>query len=129
IAVVFRDRTLSDRIGFAYARSPHREAVDDFLGELQRIASAAPAQDGPPQCAVILDGENPWEHYPASGELFLGELYGRLERGEGGVRTVALGKRVAARMPPGRIERIWSGSWIEGSYRIWIGHREDVEAW
>jgi hypothetical protein len=27
------------------------------------------------------------------------------------------------------IPRIHSGSWIESSYRIWIGHREDMEAW
>lgn len=129
IAVVFRDRSLSDRIGFSYARSPHRQAVEDFFGELQRIATHAPSRDGPPFCAVILDGENPWEHYPQSGEPFLTELFSRLERGDGGVRTTTIGKRIARGLPPGRIERIHSGSWIEGSFRIWIGHQEDVEAW
>lgn len=130
IAMVFRDHGLSDLLGFTYARSPPREAVDDFLGHLARIADTAPREGGaPPLCSVILDGENPWEHYPQSGEPFLTELFSRLEREERGVRSTTIGARVAAGLPSGRIERIWSGSWIEGSYRIWIGHSEDVTAW
>jgi hypothetical protein len=130
IATVFRDRGLSDLLGFTYARSPAREAVNDFLGHLDRIADAAPWEGGqPPLCSVILDGENPWEHYPDSGLHFLTELFSRLERQEGGVRTTTIGARVEKGLPPGRIDRIWSGSWIEASYRIWMGHEEDVAAW
>ncbi|WP_373047666.1 glycoside hydrolase [Vulgatibacter sp.] len=130
IAMVFRDHGLSDLLGFTYARSPARDAVNDFLGHLGRIAHGAPWEGGePPLCSVILDGENPWEHYPQSGHLFLTELFSRLEKEEGGVRTTTIGARVARGVPPGRIEKIWSGSWIEASYRIWIGHEEDVTAW
>ena len=130
IAVVFRDRLLSDRIGFTYARSPAREAVSDFFRELERVADVAPWEGGePPLCAVILDGENPWEHYPESGKAFLTELFSRLEREERGVRTTTIGARVARGLPPGRIDRIWSGSWIGANFHIWIGHREDVIAW
>jgi len=129
IAVVFRDRGLADRIGFAYARAPARQAVDDFFGHLHAIAGGTPPGGERPFCAVILDGENPWEHYPDSGKHFLTELFQRLERRERGVRTTTIGGRIAAGAPPGRIERIWSGSWIEASYRIWIGHEEDVAAW
>lgn len=130
IAMVFRDHGLSDLLGFTYARSPARNAVDDFLGHLARIGEAAPWEGGePPLCSVILDGENPWEHYPESGRHFLTELFSRLERGEAGVTTTTIGARVARGLPPGRIERIWSGSWIEANYRIWIGHHEDVTAW
>ena len=130
IAMVFRDRMLSDRIGFTYARSPAREAVNDFLGQLERIAGAAPWEGGePPLCPVILDGENPWEHYPDSGLYFLTELFSRLASGEREIGTTTIGARVARGLPPGRIERIWSGSWINADFHIWMGHAEDVAAW
>jgi alpha-amylase/alpha-mannosidase (GH57 family) len=130
IGMVFRDHGLSDLLGFTYARSPARDAVGDFLGHLARIGESAPWEGGqPPLCSVILDGENPWEHYPESGLHFLTELFSRLEKGEGGVATTTIGARIARGLPPGRIERIWSGSWIEANYRIWIGHHEDVTAW
>ena len=130
IAMVFRDHALSDLLGFTYARTPAHEAVNDFLAHVGRIADAASWEGGqPPLCPVILDGENPWEHYPESGLHFLTELFSRLERQEGGIATTTIGARVERGLPPGRIERIWSGSWIEASYRIWIGHHEDVTAW
>ena len=48
-------------------------------------------------------------------------------------RTPASRPSRSRRPPPGRrvraISRIHSGSWIEASYRIWIGHREDRLAW
>lgn len=130
IAMVFRDHGLSDLIGFTYARSGAREAVDDFLGHLSRIADHAPRVGGqPPLCSVILDGENPWEHYPDSGLHFLTELFSRLQAEEREIRTTAIGPRIARGVPGGRIEKIWSGSWVEANYRIWIGHHEDVTAW
>lgn len=130
IAMVFRDHGLSDLIGFTYARSGPREAVDDFLGHLSRIADHAPRVGGqPPLCSVILDGENPWEHYPESGFAFLSELYSRLQAEEQGITSTTIGARVAKGVPGGRIDRIWSGSWVEANYRIWIGHHEDVTAW
>lgn len=129
IAMVFRDHGLSDLLGFTYARSPAKLAVDDLLGHLVRIGELPREGGEPPLCSIILDGENPWEHYPDSGLHFLTELFSRLEREEGGVRTTTIGARIGRGLPPGRIERIWSGSWIEANYRIWIGHHEDVEAW
>jgi alpha-amylase/alpha-mannosidase (GH57 family) len=131
IAMVFRDRGLSDLIGFTYARTPPKDAVNDLLGHLSRIADAAYRPgDPPPFAPIILDGENPWEGYPDSGRHFLTELFSRLAGEERGIRAVTVGERVR-RLPPDspRIERIHSGSWIEASYRIWIGHPEDVAAW
>jgi hypothetical protein len=76
---------------------------------------------------VFLDGENAWEHYPESGREFLDRLYAALEA-SAAVETVTLSE--ATRAPPGpAIPRVHSGSWIEASYRIWIGHREDRLAW
>ncbi len=121
VAVFFRDRELSDHIGFRYARADAQEAAGDLI---RRIGAA-------PDGAVVvlaLDGENPWEHYPQSGELFLDALYGQLEKGER-VVTVLPRDELRERPPGGRIARIHSGSWIDSCYRIWIGHPEDNQAW
>ena len=119
VAVFFRDRDLSDRIGFRYARTDPRAAADDLLG---RIAAAG--KDA--TVTLALDGENPWERYPRSGEPFLDALYGGL--GEK-VVPVLPREEIAARPPKGRIARLHSGSWIDSNFRIWIGHPEDNEAW
>src|SRR5229473_1626268 len=64
VTVLFRDRELSDRIGFRYAKSDPREAAQDLIS---RIADTEPEA----LVTLALDGENPWEHYPSSGEGFL----------------------------------------------------------
>ncbi len=131
IAMVFRDRTLSDLIGFSYATNPAQEAVTDFLRRVTAIAREVPA-DPPPLVPVILDGENPWERYPDSGRAFLDQLHQALARGNlDGVRieSTTLGDAVAAAPPARRIRRLHSGSWIQASYAIWIGHPETNLAW
>ena len=129
VAMLFRDRPISDLIGFSYARQPAAAAAADFT---ERVVSAGAAWraeggKGPATVGVFLDGENPWERYLNSGEDFLEALHGALE-GESRIATVTLSEAVRdAAGPP--IGRIHSGSWIESSYRIWIGHREDRLAW
>jgi alpha-amylase/alpha-mannosidase (GH57 family) len=130
VAMLFRDRALSDAIGFAYAQVPAAQAVKDLLARVAAVgdAFAAAHQAGPPTVGVFLDGENAWEHYPNSGAEFLDALYGALEAPGGRIETVTMSE--ATRAPPGpAIPRIHSGSWIEASYRIWIGHAEDRQAW
>jgi hypothetical protein len=127
--MLFRDRSLSDVIGFTYAKVPAREAAADFVANVQTAGGAwAEARlPGAATVGVFLDGENAWEHYPSSGHAFLDRLYGALEASDR-VETVTMSE--ATRDAPGRaIPRIHSGSWIEASYRIWIGHSEDRRAW
>jgi alpha-amylase/alpha-mannosidase (GH57 family) len=129
IAMLFRDRPLSDAIGFTYGRVAARDAVSDFLSHVEAVgrAWANEGQPGPATVGVFLDGENAWEHYPESGREFLDRLYGALEQ-SADVETVTLSE--AVRSAPGpAVQRIHSGSWIEASYRIWIGHGEDRTAW
>jgi alpha-amylase/alpha-mannosidase (GH57 family) len=129
VAMLFRDRGLSDLIGFTYARTAAADAVSDFVSHLEAIGEAWEDEGhaGPATVGVFLDGENPWEHFPRSGRDFLEQLYARLE-GHPFVRTATMSE-ATAEAPGPRIERIHSGSWIESSYRIWIGHEEDRRAW
>ena len=117
LAMLFRDRDLSDAIGFRYARSDAQAASGDLVRRINEAGAGAVV-------TIALDGENPWEHYPQSGELFLDALYARLSRGE--ARAVL--PRDLPR-PTARLARVHSGSWIESNYRIWIGHAEDNQAW
>jgi alpha-amylase/alpha-mannosidase (GH57 family) len=128
LPMLFRDRSLSDVVGFTYARAPAREAVRDLLGHVASIGEAWELAriEGVPTVGVFLDGENAWEHYPESGKDFLDGLYGALER-DTRIETVPMADATAH--PGGRVSRIHSGSWIEASYRIWIGHGEDRQAW
>jgi alpha-amylase/alpha-mannosidase (GH57 family) len=128
VAMLFRDRGLSDLIGFSYARTAAQDAVADFASHLSAIGEAweDDGEGGPATVGVILDGENPWEHFPSSGREFLEVLYRRLEKGD--IQTVTMSEATEGARGP-TISRIHSGSWIDASYRIWMGHEEDRRAW
>jgi alpha-amylase/alpha-mannosidase (GH57 family) len=132
VRMLFRDRGLSDLIGFTYSKNPAEQAVADFTGHLGRIAEAWEGGAEGPTVGVFLDGENPWEHYPDSGRHFLDGLYRALAGTEGlttaTLTTATLSDATATAGGPA-ISQVHSGSWIEGSFRIWMGHAEDRSAW
>jgi alpha-amylase/alpha-mannosidase (GH57 family) len=122
--VVFRDRDLSDRIGFWYSKMPPKDAAEDFLSQVSRIEEKLPQNETRILC-VILDGENPWEHYPDGGRQFLSLVYR-------GLQGRCLGLSQALSLPKlhrGSLASLHSGSWIEASFRIWIGGEADNRAW
>lgn len=130
VALLFRDRDLSDAVGFTYARNPPDTAVADLCSRLQAIAGRSP--EARPLVPVILDGENPWEQYPDGGEGFLRGLYAMLSSGKGhGVRvqSVTPGRELEEYPPTARLERLHTGSWINADLKIWMGHAEDNDAW
>jgi len=120
VCVLFRDRELSDLIGFRYARTAPGTAASDLVRRISSAGSDA-------LVTIALDGENPWEHYPRSGEAFLEALYAALSGAPDA--TVLPRDEIRARRPRARISRIHSGSWIDANFRIWIGHPEDNAAW
>lgn len=125
VTLAFRDRDLSDRIGFRYAGQPAEAAADDLL----QGARASASGDG--VACIFLDGENAWEAYPRRGEAFLDALYARLESPPRGleVRSRTLSEAIAERGPGTPLETLHSGSWIDGSFRIWIGDPIKNRAW
>ena len=125
---LFRDHGLSDRIGFLYKSWEATAAADDFVGRVRdagrRYADATGGEVG--TVAVILDGENAWEHYPGGGRPFLRALYGALERAAD-IETVTMAE--AASPSATVLPNVFPGSWINGDFYIWIGHRDDHRAW
>jgi alpha-amylase/alpha-mannosidase (GH57 family) len=129
IEVLFRDHQLSDLIGFVYSHWNEQQAADDFIQRLLRIKRTLGGRAGENAVAIILDGENAWEHYHADGAPFLRELYARLQESPELESTTVSGYLESRREPPPRLREIYPGSWIDGNFRIWIGHPEENRAW
>ena len=126
IAAAFRDRSLSDFVGFSASRNSPQIAADFLVGHLQRIAEVADKQHG--LAPVILDGENAWEYFADGGESFLRELYRSLSgRKEMIPRTFT--EYFAEHKPSARITTLHTGSWIRADFDIWIGDPEENRAW
>ncbi|MBI5970555.1 MAG: glycoside hydrolase [Deltaproteobacteria bacterium] len=127
ISMVFRDRVLSDLIGFEYAKSDAGWAANDMIMRLENIhASLENPQDH--VVSIILDGENAWETYKNDGRDFLAALYSRLSS-NGKLRCVTINEflsEVSLREP---LQWVYPGSWINHNFKIWIGHAEDNAAW
>ncbi|MFO0775805.1 MAG: glycoside hydrolase family 57 protein [Nitrospiraceae bacterium] len=133
LSVVFRDRDLSDAFGFHYHKSHGPPAVDDAIRRFHEIVEQGYGTDA--LIPVILDGENPWEHYYQGGEEFLTLLYQRLTReaeatnASTRLTTSTMGRAIEAFPHPGRLHQLHTGSWINSDFGIWIGHDEDRRAW
>ena len=125
--VLFRDRALSDLIGFHYQKVDPQSAATDFLNKLHAIRHAVNSGP-PPLVTVVLDGENSWEYYPGGGVAFLRTLYGELQRADW-VRTSAVSDYLTQYPPEETLPRLFPGSWVDHSFNIWIGHEEDRRAW
>lgn len=125
-AIVFRDRQLSDDIGFRYSKMSGKAAAADLLGKLKRTWDAAPA-GAPMLVTIILDGENAWENYPDDGKEFFHALYKGLTTSRW-LKTVTPSE-VLSKQTPAPLPHLWAGSWIGASFDTWIGEDEENRAW
>ena len=125
ILCFFRDRELSDKIGFVYYNMQPEEAQNDFLSYLKRIVHFNPK--GEPVVSVIFDGENPWEFYENLAEDFLFSLFKGIEKSD--FAETSTFSNAIETDDFGMLESIWPGSWINSNFAIWIGHHEMNTAW
>jgi alpha-amylase/alpha-mannosidase (GH57 family) len=131
VAIFFRDRVLSDLVGFQYSGTPADQAADDFMNRLQAIKDRLTEEGaaGPHVVSVILDGENPWENYPNDGIDFLRALYQRLNDADW-VRTVTPSEYLAAFGDQVQgLDSVWPGCWFSSNFATWIGEPEEATAW
>ncbi len=127
VGLFFRDKGLSDRIGFVYSNWDAQKAAQDFAENLRRIREILITRLDEVVVPVILDGENAWEYFPNDGIEFLRNLYQVLGE-DPDIETVFF-RDVAEKLTPKPIPRVMAGSWINHNFRIWIGHSEDNAAW
>ncbi|HYY54085.1 MAG TPA: glycoside hydrolase family 57 protein [Candidatus Dormibacteraeota bacterium] len=126
--ILFRDRELSDRIGFAYGHMSPADAVAEMITRLARARDRLSDGGGPYLAAIILDGENAWEGYTNNGNEFLRALYGALNTDQR-FTTVRVSEFLEQHPAQVDLPRLHSGSWIDANYRVWIGEESHLRAW
>jgi alpha-amylase/alpha-mannosidase (GH57 family) len=128
VAVFFRDHVLSDLVGFSYSRWDPRDAVGDFVRRLKGVAEIPGGRREGRVVPVILDGENAWEYYPDGGLGFIRGFYRSLTE-DPGLRSTTFRDHLDRHPAEAKMREIFTGSWINNNFAIWIGHREDNRAW
>jgi UDPglucose--hexose-1-phosphate uridylyltransferase len=122
----FRDRELSDAIGFEYGRwEDESRAAESLCHRLEALARNLPEDAS---IVIALDGENPWLHFPEGGGRFLRELMDRLNHSVPGLQPATL-ESIASEKTSSSLERLHPGSWINSIFATWIGHPEKTNAW
>jgi alpha-amylase/alpha-mannosidase (GH57 family) len=131
LQIIFRDHGLSDLIGFEYQRNADSVwAAKDLLHKCSEIGRVCRGHSGnnPPLIPIILDGENCWEYYRDGGVTFLRTLYREAAK-HTQLESVRVQDHLDRYPATDKINRLFAGSWINHDFYIWIGHREDRDAW
>lgn len=128
ISLIFRDKALSDSIGFVYQSWPTEKAVADFSNRLHEIQHDFSKRKEIGLVSIILDGENAWEYYPNDGRNFLTALYRSLSN-DPKLKLVTVSEFLRLHPPQSNLEKLHPGSWINANFAIWIGHEEKNLAW
>ena len=125
IQCFFRDDGLSDLIGFKYSSWHGDDAVADMIHHLEAIANK---QSNQGVIAIIMDGENAWEHYPHNGYHFLHGLYQRLSE-HPTLRLSTFSECLDQSETVQTIPHLVTGSWVYGTLSTWIGDIDKNRAW
>ncbi len=123
--IFFRDKFLSDSIGFRYQNLKEEDSVKDFILRLKHIYDIC---DFNPVVSVILDGENAWEFYKNNGKDFFNLLYSTIEK-EGWIECLTFSEVLERDVIIENINSMKPGSWINGNLNTWVGHPEKNTAW
>ena len=127
VAIFFRDHELSDRVGFVYGRWEPEHAIRDMVGRLTDLHRSLGQREA--VVTIALDGENCWETYRGGVHAFLPGLY-RAIADAPGLRLSTMSEALEAVGTTGRsISRLGVGSWIDGTFRTWIGDPAKNRAW
>jgi len=128
IAVIFRDKNLSDMISFSYNSWNPVDAARDLIGHLNRVAENLRRDTEKALITIVMDGENAWEYYEDNGRKFFETLYSELDR-QKDIYTTTISDFIAIDPPKSVLNDIYPGSWIYHNFRIWIGEEQDNVSW
>jgi alpha-amylase/alpha-mannosidase (GH57 family) len=127
VNAVFREKPLSDFIGFMAAKNDPQAAATHLLFHLRHIAELVPKETG--VIPLILDGENAWETFADGGEGFLRAVYGGIESDSGRLHSCTIEDYLHHHPPQKQLTTLHTGSWIGSNFDIWIGEEEENRAW
>ncbi|MBL7033292.1 MAG: glycoside hydrolase [Candidatus Delongbacteria bacterium] len=128
VSLFFRDRALSDLIGFTLANAPAPEAIARFMNRLNTIYDSLPEDKSQYIVPVILDGENAWENYTNNGKDFLTGLYQTLVK-DPRYRLTTFSDYLAEGPQQLPLPHLRAGSWIYGTLSTWIGQEDKNRGW
>ena len=128
ISMIFRDRVLSDLIGFTYRSWDPRDAAANLVWRLHQIRRNLAGSPGPHLVTIALDGENAWEYYQRDGYDFLASLYTALSR-DPDLTCVTVSEFLRDNPPQRGLPWLHTGSWIYADLSTWIGDPAHSRAW
>lgn len=129
IQMIFRDSTIANLISFEYANHDPKVAAEDLYDRIKVIQNKL--QSSPDEnhlLTIALDGENCWENYAQDGEGFLKTLYSMVDEDKT-LETVLISDYLAKEKHPKELKKIYTGSWINKNFQIWIGEPVKNMAW
>lgn len=127
ITCFFRDDHLSDLLGFEYSRWDTDDAIANFMHELAGIRHRTQGMENP-VVAIIMDGENAWEHYHENALPFLTNLYQSIIEHED-YELTTFSDYLSSAPAVNRLKRLTAGSWVYGNLSTWIGDKAKTHAW
>ena len=128
VSLLFRDHNLSDLIGFVYSGLPAKDAALHFVKSIKASAQPVLASGRDAVVPIILDGENAWEHFPASGREFLRRLYHAVDT-DAQIEPLTISEVIERTPKATSLNSLVPGSWINANFNVWIGAPEDNLAW
>lgn len=126
IFALFRERPLSDFIGFKASQNDPTQAANFLLHNLENTCKYIDPRRG--AILLALDGENAWEAFHDGGEAFLSCFYQGLVNHRN-LRTVRAKDYFDENPPLNTVHKLYTGSWINADFDIWIGDSEENKAW
>lgn len=127
VNAVFREKPLSDFIGFMAAKNNPQAAAAHLLFHLRHISGLISKDTG--VIPLILDGENAWETFADGGEGFLRALYEGISADKGRLHSCTIEDYFRHHPPRKQLSTLHTGSWIGSNFDIWIGDPEENTAW
>ena len=129
INVIFRDSLIPNLISYEYPNTEPEKAANDLYDRIKVIQSkifASPDEEH--LLTIALDGENSWENYIDDGAGFLRKIYQLIEEDET-LETTLISDYIEKDKNIKPLPKIYSGSWINRNFQLWIGEPTKNQAW
>lgn len=129
IDVIFRDNSIPNLINFEYSNIEPEKAANDLYDRIKVVQSKIfTSPDDTHLLTIACDGENSWENYADDGEAFLNAIY-KLIEDDDSLETVLISDYIAEDKNKKELPKIYSGSWINRNFQLWIGEPTKDAAW
>jgi alpha-amylase/alpha-mannosidase (GH57 family) len=128
LAMIFRDKNLSDIISFNYNAWNQDEAAWDLIGHCKSVAGCLRRDTDRGLLSIVMDGENAWEFFADNGRLFFETLYANIDK-QHDIGSTTISDYLAVEKPKRTLSNIFPGSWINHNFEIWIGQEQDNVSW